>query len=174
MTHLEVKRSPWALMFSSLNTSWVLIASLWNLSVRKKQWQRKMVFPVWIRISFSSLPAGDIQIIPPQKLGGYAGEGRLTLGASAGGVGLLLSRLSFSELVPFSDWFAGKVWLAGSDPDSCIWTSRTWEGKSEMFKCCNRPWCTWVGVGGGGSSTRADPFCPWWNHVRPFSTFLDI
>lgn len=59
--------------------------------------------------SLSSPPAGDIQIIPPQELGGYAGEGRLTLGASAGGVGLLLSRLSFSELVPFSDWFAGKV-----------------------------------------------------------------
>lgn len=118
--------------------------------------------------SLSSPPAGDIQIIPPQELGGYTGEGRLTLGASAGGVGLLLSRLSFSELVPFSDWFAGKVWLAGSDPDSCIWTSRTWEGKSDMFKC----WQAMVqqGCGGGG----ADSLYPGGNHVRSFTTFLDI
>lgn len=59
---------------------------------------------------------------------------RLTLSASAGGVGLLLSPLSFSWLFPFSVWFVGKVWLVGSDPDSCIWTFRTWKWESKMLK----------------------------------------
>lgn len=58
----------------------------------------------------------------------------LTLGASAGGVWLPLRRLSFSVLFPFSVWFAGMVWLVGSDPDSCIWTSMTWEGRWEQIK----------------------------------------
>ncbi len=53
----------------------------------------------------------------------------LTLGASGGGVWLLLSRLSFSVLFPFSVWLAGMVWRVGSDPDSCIWTSLTWDRK---------------------------------------------
>lgn len=53
----------------------------------------------------------------------------LTLGASGGGVWLLLSRLSFSVLFPFSVSLAGMVWRVGSDPDSCIWTSLTWERK---------------------------------------------
>lgn len=55
----------------------------------------------------------------------------LTLGASAGGVWLPLSPLSFSLLFPFSVWFAGMVWLVGSDPDSCIWTPLTWEAEKE-------------------------------------------
>lgn len=99
---------------------------------------------------FGSAPSSNISKILPQKLDGE----RLTLGASAGGVGLLLSRLSFSGLFPFSVWFAGKVWLVGSDPDSCIWTSRTWERESKTLKRYHRQVCT------GQASARADGFKP--------------
>lgn len=62
----------------------------------------------------------------------------LTLGVSKG-VWLLLSRLSFSEWLPFSVWL-GIVWLVGSDPDSCIWTLLAWERKQvfNITKCKSR------------------------------------